>query len=202
MARRKLRLTGDADGDALLSANPFALLVGMMLDQQIRMEIAFLGPQRLAERLGIELTPATLAATPLEDVEAAFRVKPAIHRFPGAMATRVVRLAEAVVEHHGGDAARIWRGVKDASVLHARLAALPGFGDEKASIFVALLAKQLGVRPDGWEAAAGEYALEGYRSIADVVDADSLLLVRESKQAVKQAEKAEATRRSTRRGRG
>ena len=189
MARRKLRLTGDADGDALLSSNPFALLVGMMLDQQIRMEIAFLGPQRLAERLGIELTSAALAATPPDEVDAAFRVKPAIHRFPGAMATRVVRLAEAVVEHHGGDAARIWRGVKDASVLHERLAALPGFGDEKASIFLALLAKQLGVRPDGWEAAAGEYALEGYRSIADVVDADSLLLVRESKQAVKQAEK-------------
>jgi len=189
MARRRLRLTGDADGDALLSSNPFALLVGMMLDQQIRMEIAFLGPQRLAERLGIELTPAALAATPPDEVDAAFRVKPAIHRFPGAMATRVVRLAEAVVEHHGGDAARIWRGVKDASVLHERLAALPGFGDEKASIFLALLAKQLGVRPEGWEAAAGEYALEGYRSIADVVDADSLLLVRESKQAVKQAEK-------------
>ena len=189
MARRRLRLTGDADGDALLSSNPFALLVGMMLDQQIRMEIAFLGPQRLAERLGIELTPAALAATPPDEVDAAFRVKPAIHRFPGAMAIRVVRLAEAVVEHHGGDAARIWRGVKDASVLHERLAALPGFGDEKASIFLALLAKQLGVRPDGWEAAAGEYALEGYRSIADVVDADSLLLVRESKQAVKQAEK-------------
>lgn len=189
MARRRLRLTGDADGDALLSSNPFALLVGMMLDQQIRMEIAFLGPQRLAERLGIELTPAALAATPPDEVDAAFRVKPAIHRFPGAMATRVVRLAEAVVEHHGGDAARIWRGVKDASVLHERLAALPGFGDEKASIFLALLAKQIGVRPDGWEAAAGEYALEGYRSIADVVDADSLLLVRESKQAVKQAEK-------------
>lgn len=189
MARRRLRLTGDADGDALLSSNPFALLVGMMLDQQIRMEIAFLGPQRLAERLGIELTPAALAATPPDEVDAAFRVKPAIHRFPGAMATRVVRLAEAVVEHHGGDAAHIWRGVKDASVLHERLAALPGFGDEKASIFLALLAKQLGVRPDGWEAAAGEYALEGYRSIADVVDADSLLLVRESKQAVKQAEK-------------
>ena len=189
MARRRLRLTGDADGDALLSSNPFALLVGMMLDQQIRMEIAFLGPQRLAERLGIELTPATLAATPIDDVDAAFRMKPAIHRFPGAMATRVVRLAEAVVEHHGGAAARSWRGLWAASVLGARLAALPGFGDEKASIFVALLAKQLGVRPDGWEAAAGEYALEGYRSIADVVDEDSLLLVRESKQAVKQAEK-------------
>jgi uncharacterized HhH-GPD family protein len=188
VARRKLRLTGDAAGDALLSSNPFALLVGMMLDQQIRMEIAFLGPQRLAERLGIELTPEGLVATPPEAVEAAFRMKPAIHRFPGAMAGRVIKLAEAVVERHRGDAAAIWRGVRDAGVLHARLAALPGFGDEKASIFMALLAKQLGVRPDGWEAAAGEYALEGYRSIADVTDADSLLLVRESKQAVKRAE--------------
>ncbi len=114
-----------------------------------------------------------------------------LHRYTGAVLSSATAqtLAEAVVEHYGGDAARIWRGVKDASVLHERLAALPGFGDEKASIFLALLAKQLGVRPDGWEAAAGEYALEGYRSIADVVDADSLLLVRESKQAVKQAEK-------------
>ena len=185
----ELRLTGDAAGDALLSTNPFALLVGMMLDQQIRMEIAFLGPQRLAERLGIELTPATLVATPPEDVEAAFRTKPAIHRFPGAMAGRVVKLAEAVLEHHGGDAATIWRGITDADELHRRLAALPGFGDEKASIFMALLAKQLGVRPDGWEAAAGEYALDGYRSIADVTDTDSLMLVRESKQAVKRAER-------------
>jgi uncharacterized HhH-GPD family protein len=191
MARRRLRLTGDAAGDALLTENPFALLVGMMLDQQIRMEIAFLGPHRLAQRLGIELTPQALVATAPDEVEAAFRMKPAIHRFPGAMATRVVRLAEAVVERHGGDAAAIWRGVKDATVLHARLAALPGFGDEKASIFMALLAKQLGVRPAGWEAAAGEYALEGYRSIADVTDADSLLLVRESKQAVKRAEAAQ-----------
>jgi uncharacterized HhH-GPD family protein len=184
----RLRLTGDAAGDALLSRNPFALLVGMMLDQQIRMEIAFLGPQRLVERLGIELTPAALLATPAEDVEAAFRMKPAIHRFPGAMATRVIRLAEAVVERHRGDARTIWKGVNDAGELHRRLAALPGFGDEKASIFMALLAKQLGVRPDGWEAAAGEYALEGYRSIADVTDQESLLLVRESKQAAKRAE--------------
>jgi uncharacterized HhH-GPD family protein len=182
-----LQLTGDTDGDALLSTNPFALLVGMMLDQQIRMEIAFLGPQRLAERLGIELTPRTLVATPPDQVEAAFRIKPAIHRFPGAMAGRVVKLAEAVVEHHDGDAEAIWRGVDDADELHRRLAALPGFGDEKASIFMALLAKQLGVRPDGWEAAAGEYALDGYRSIADVTDTDSLLLVRESKQAAKRA---------------
>lgn len=182
-----LHLTGDADGDALLSRNPFALLVGMLLDQQIRMEIAFLGPQRLAERLGIELTPAGLLATPPDDVEAAFRVKPAIHRFPGSMAGRVLRLAEAVVEQHDGDAGAIWRDVADGATLHARLAALPGFGDVKASIFVALLAKQLGVRPDGWEAVAGDYALDGYRSIADVTDAESLQLVRESKQAAKRA---------------
>jgi len=182
-----LQLTGDADGDALLSNNAFALLNGMKLDQQIRMEIAFLGPHRLAQRLGITLTPAALAATAPEQVEAAFRTKPAIHRFPGAMAGRVLKLAEAVVEHHAGDAEAIWRDVDDAAVLHARLAALPGFGDEKASIFMALLAKQLGVRPDGWEAAAGEYAQDGYRSIADVTGPDSLLLVRESKQAAKRA---------------
>ncbi len=190
MAPLELQLTGDVDGDALLSANPFALLVGMMLDQQIRMEIAFLGPRRLADRLGIELTPANLVATAPEAVEAAFREKPAIHRFPGAMAGRVVRLAEAVVDDYAGDAAAIWDGVTDAATLHARLAALPGFGAEKASIFLALLAKQLGVRPTGWEAAAGDYALDGYRSIADVTDQASLLLVRESKQAVKRAEAA------------
>ena len=182
-----LNLTGDAEGDALLAANPFALLVGMLLDQQIRMEVAFLGPHRLAERLGIELTPRALVATPPDEVEAAFRVKPAVHRFPGSMAGRVVRLAEAVVEDYDGDAGAIWADVADGQELHARLAALPGFGDVKARIFVALLAKQLGVRPDGWEAAAGDYALEGYRSIADVTDAESLQLVRESKQAAKRA---------------
>ena len=100
----KLRLTGDDAGDALLSSNAFALLMGMLLDQQIRMEIAFLGPQRLADRLGIELTPANVAATPPDEVEAAFRVKPAIHRFPGAMAKRVQALAELIVERYDGDA--------------------------------------------------------------------------------------------------
>ncbi len=182
-----LRLTGDEAGDALLSENGFALLVGMMLDQQIRMEIAFLGPQRLAERLGIELTPQALADTSPEEVEAAFRAKPAIHRFPGAMAGRVQRLAEMIVERHDGDATAVWRDAKDAVDLHARLAELPGFGPDKASIFMALLGKQLNIRPRGWKAVAGEYADAGYRSIADVVDADSLLLVRESKQAAKRA---------------
>jgi len=184
----ELRLTGDPDGDALLSTNGFALLIGMMLDQQIRMEIAFLGPHRLAQRLGIELTPAALVATSPDEVEAAFRAKPAIHRFPGAMAGRVRKLAEAIVDGYDGDAEAIWRDVTDARELHRRLAALPGFGDEKASIFMALLAKQLDVRPRGWKAASGEYGLKGHRSIADVTDHDSLLLVRESKQAAKRAE--------------
>ncbi len=182
-----LRLTGDEAGDALLSQNGFALLVGMMLDQQIRMEIAFLGPHRLAQRLGTELTPQRLAATPPDEVEAAFREKPAIHRFPGAMAKRVQLLAEMVVERFDGDASAIWRDATDAEDLHARLAALPGFGPDKASIFMALLGKQLKVRPRGWKDVAGEYADDGYRSIADVVDEQSLLLVRESKQAAKRA---------------
>jgi len=183
-----LRLTGDGAGDALLSENAFALLIGMMLDQQIRMEVAFLGPHRLAERLGIELTPRRLAAVPPDEVDAAFRVKPAIHRFPGAMAVRVQRLAEMIVERYDGDASAVWTGAKGAADLHARLAELPGFGPDKASIFMALLGKQLKVRPRGWKEVAGEYADDGYRSIADVVDADSLLLVRESKQAAKRAE--------------
>lgn len=183
----RLQLTGDAAGDALLSENGFALLMGMMLDQQIRMEIAFLGPQRLAERLGIDLTPRALAATPPDEVEAAFREKPAIHRFPGAMASRALRLAETIVDRYDGDATAVWREAKDGADLHARLSELPGFGSDKASIFVALLGKQLKVRPRGWKEAAGEYALDGYRTIADVVDHESLLLVRESKQAAKRA---------------
>jgi len=188
MAAPRLRLTGDERGDALLSHNAFALLVGMLLDQQIRMEIAFLGPSRLEDRLGTPLTPANVAATDPEQLDAAFRVKPAIHRFPGAMAKRVQALARMIVDDYDGDAEAVWRGVTDAKALHGRLAVLPGFGPEKAAIFTALLGKQLKVRPRGWREAAGEYGLEGYRSIADVVGPESLLLVRESKQAVKAAD--------------
>jgi uncharacterized HhH-GPD family protein len=193
LSAARLRLTGDERGDALLSSNAFALLVGMLLDQQIRMEIAFLGPSRLRDRLGVELTPAAVAACAPERIDAAFREKPAIHRFPGAMAKRVQALAQVIVDDYAGDAEAIWRDVREASELHARLAVLPGFGPEKAAIFLALLGKQLGVRPRGWRAAAGEYGLDGYRSIADVVSQDTLLLVRESKQAVKAAERADRT---------
>jgi len=190
MTSPRLRLTGDERGDELLSANAFALLIGMLLDQQIRMEIAFLGPSRLRDRLGIELTPANVAASAPERIDAAFREKPAIHRFPGAMAKRVQALAQMLVDDYDGDAEAVWRDVREAMDVHARLSKLPGFGSEKASIFLALLGKQVKVRPRGWREAAGEYGQEGFRSIADVVSQESLLLVRESKQAVKAADRA------------
>ena len=185
-----LHLTGDDDADRLLSENAFALLVGMLLDQQIAMEVAFLGPARLSERLDGPLEPATVAATDPEDLEAMFRTKPAIHRYPGSMAKRVHALAEHLVEHHGGDAAEVWRGAADGRELQRRLRALPGYGEQKSRIFIALLGKQCGVRPEGWEEAAGAYAEPGFRSIADVTDAGSLQRVRESKQAAKAAAKA------------
>jgi uncharacterized HhH-GPD family protein len=184
-----LTLTGDADADALLSDNAFALLVGMLLDQQIAMEVAFVGPHRLAERLGGELTPAAVAAVEPDELEACFREKPAIHRYPGSMAKRVHALATYLVEHHDGDAAAVWDGAAIGRELYERLAALPGYGDQKARIFVALLGKQCGVTPEGWREAAGEYGEDGYRSIADVTDAETLAEVREFKQARKAAAK-------------
>ncbi len=185
-----LRLTGDEQADRLLSEDGFALLIGMLLDQQIAMEVAFLGPYRLAERLDGHLDPATVAATDPEELESLFRAKPAIHRYPGSMAKRVHALAAHLVEHHGGDAAAVWEGAEDGADLKRRLTALPGYGDQKARIFIALLGKQCGVRPAGWQEAAGEYAEPGYRSIADVLDEETLQRVRESKQATKAAAKA------------
>ncbi len=186
----KLTLTGDDQADRLLSENAFALLIGMLLDQQIAMEVAFLGPHRLAGRLDGPLTPAALAGTDPETLEELFRTKPAIHRYPGSMAKRVHGLATHLVEHHEGDAAAVWEGAEDGADLLRRLKALPGYGDQKARILTALLGKQLGVQPAGWEAAAGAYAEEGYRSIADVVDQETLQRVRESKQAAKAAARA------------
>lgn len=185
-----LTLTGDTSADALLSENAFALLVGMLLDQQIAMEAAFVGPYRLAERLGAELTPAAVAALDPDDLEARFRQKPAIHRYPGSMAKRVHALAAHLVEHHDGDAAAVWNEATTGAELYDRVAALPGYGDQKARIFVALLGKQCGVTPDGWREAAGEYGQDGYRSIADVTDQETLAKVREFKQARKAAAKA------------
>jgi uncharacterized HhH-GPD family protein len=185
-----LRLTGDEQADRLLSENGFALLIGMLLDQQIAMEVAFLGPHRLAERLDGPLDPATVAAVDPEELESIFRTKPAIHRYPGSMAKRVQALAAHLVDHHDSDAAAVWEGADDGADLKRRLQALPGYGEQKARIFIALLGKQCGVRPSGWEEAAGQYAEPGYRSIADVLDEETLQRVRESKQAAKAAAKA------------
>jgi uncharacterized HhH-GPD family protein len=187
-----VRLTGDADADALLSADPLALLIGMLLDQQIPMERAFEGPRRLAERLGVErLDAAAIADHDPEAFQALFAETPAIHRFPGSMATRVQDVCRAIVESYDGDVTRVWEEAADGRDLRTRLKDLPGFGDQKARIFLALLAKRLGVTPDGWQEAAGEYGDEGYRSVADIADPSTdIERVREWKQARKAEAKA------------
>jgi uncharacterized HhH-GPD family protein len=186
-----LNITGDARADQLLTDDPFALLVGMLLDQQVTMETAFAGPAKIADRLG-SLSPAAIAGADPEEFVGVFRQTPAVHRFPGSMAGRVQALAEVVRDEWGSDAAAIWTAPNDdgsaptgADVLR-RLKALPGFGEQKAKIFLALLGKQCGLDVDGWRAAAGDYGVAGsYRSVADIVDSESLARVREAKKAAK-----------------
>jgi uncharacterized HhH-GPD family protein len=192
MASPTFPVTGDADKDALLVSDPFALLLGMMLDQQITMEKAFAGPYDLRERLGGRLDPATLATTDPDTVVEAFRVKPALHRYRGAWAMRAIALASAIVDDHGGDTASIWPGAADGADLFERLRALPGFGDAKARIFIAVLAKRFGIRPDGWAEAAGDYADDTPRSVADIDSAGSLERVRMWKKEQKAKAKAKA----------
>jgi uncharacterized HhH-GPD family protein len=176
-------------GNDLLEHDPLARLVGMLLDQQIPMEKAFTSPQVLAERLGVDrLDASTLAGYPAEEFEAVFRQVPALHRFPAAMAKRVQAMAQCLVDEFGGDAEQVWAGAADGADLVRRIAALPGFGDQKARIFAALLGKQFGVRPAGWREAAGAYGDDGsFRSVADVVDDASLKKVRAFKQEQKRA---------------
>jgi uncharacterized HhH-GPD family protein len=191
MATKKLKLAQDPAADELLTKDPLALLIGMALDQQFPMERAFRGPLVMRERLGAFDT-ATIAEHP--DLKAVFAVPPVVHRFPGSMATRVQELCRHLVEHYDGDAARVWKGVKTGEEVLARLEALPGFGKQKARIFLALLGKQYGVRPAGWREAAGAYGEDGsFRSIADVTGPDSLLKVRAYKQAMKAEAKAAAS---------
>jgi uncharacterized HhH-GPD family protein len=180
-----LPLTGDDAADALLADDPLALLIGMLLDQQVPMEKAFRGPYDLKERLGGRLDAAEIAAADPEELAALFATRPALHRFPGSMAARTQDLCRHLVEHHGGRAEAVWTEVADGADLFARVRALPGFGDQKARIFVALLAKRLGVRPPGWEAAAGFYGGRGWFSVADVDGPDALARVREHKRAMK-----------------
>ena len=184
-----IHITGDAHADQVLTDSPFALLVGMMLDQQYPMEHAFRGPAKVLDRFG-SIEPGDIAAADPERFAELSSTPPAIHRFPGSMAARLQELARIVVEQYDGDAARIWSGATDGKDLLKRVQALPGFGKQKSQIFVALLAKQLGVRPDGWEDVVGAYAEDGYRSVADVVDEASLQKVRDHKKEMKAAARA------------
>jgi uncharacterized HhH-GPD family protein len=181
-------ITGDAEADRLLEDDPFALLVGMLLDQQVTMETAFAGPLKIARRMG-GLDPARIADAPPEEFSALCTTPPAVHRFPGSMAGRIQAVARAVVDDYDSDVTRLWRDDDpDGSEVLRRLKALPGFGEQKAKIFLALLGKRRGVQPAGWREAAGAYADDGARrSIADVTDAASLAEVRETKRAAKAA---------------
>jgi uncharacterized HhH-GPD family protein len=187
-----LPVTGDADADALLSSDAFALLLGMLLDQQVPMEWAFRGPATLRDRLGGTLDVSQIAALSTEDLEAKFREKPALHRYPGSMAKRAHALAIHVVDHYGGNAAAIWTTAPDAGELFARLRALPGFGDDKAKIFLAVLGKRLGVAPEGWEEYARPFSDSQPRSVADIDSPEALKRVRAFKQAQKAQGKGKA----------
>jgi uncharacterized HhH-GPD family protein len=184
-----LNITGDPRADAVLDENPFALLAGMMLDQQYPMEHAFRGPAKVLDRFGT-LEPSRIAAADPEEFAALCATPPAVHRFPGSMAARLQALAALVEEKYDGHTERLWTEARTGKELLARVMELPGFGRQKAQIFVALLAKQLDVRPEGWENAVGAYAEEGYRSVADVVDQASLQKVRDFKKQKKAAAKA------------
>ena len=189
-SRPRLTLCFDDHGDALLSRDPFALVVGMLLDQQMPMERAFLGPWRLAQRMGTpeRLDVARIAAYEPEAFKALLSQPPAVHRFPGAMAGRIQQLATHILVEYAGDAEAIWRAVPTGAALHHRLVALPGYGDQKARILVALLGKQLDVRPRGWREASAPYSEPAcHRSVADVVDGASLAAVRRFKQESKAA---------------
>jgi len=187
----ELHITGDPAADKLLSEDDFALLTGMLLDQQVTMESAFAGPEKIRTRVG-SLKPEAIAThDPAAFVEM-FKERPAVHRFPGSMAARVQALAAAVQDEWDGETAAIWtKGSPDGAEVLRRLKALPGFGEQKAKIFLALLGKQRGLKASGWREAAGHYGDDGaYLSVADIVDPESLAKVRASKQAAKAAAKA------------
>jgi len=187
----KLWLAQDSEADQLLDDSPFALLVGMVLDQQIPLEVAFRGPKKIADRLG-GFDVAEIADCAPDKFAALCSEKPAIHRFPGSMAKRIQALAQIIVDRYDGDAAALWvAGDPDGDELLRRLKGLPGFGEQKARIFLALLGKQYGVTPTGWRAAAGEFGKPGtHVSVADIVDAQSLGQVRSYKKQLKAAAKA------------
>lgn len=187
----RLQLTQDLEADALLSENPFALLLGMLLDQQIPMEMAFAGPRKIADRLG-SLDPGTIAGADPDEFARLCAESPAVHRFPGSMAKRIQDLAREIVDSYHGETAALWvDGSPDGAEVLRRLRALPGFGEQKAKIFLALLGKQYGLKAPGWQEAAGDYGKSGtHMSVADVRDKASLDEVRSYKKQMKAAAKA------------
>ncbi|MFT4137122.1 HhH-GPD-type base excision DNA repair protein [Microbacterium sp.] len=181
-----LHITDDPAADELLTDDPLALLIGMLLDQQVPMETAFTGPLKIKERTG-SLDAAALSGYDPEAFATVFKTTPAVHRFPGSMAGRVQSLCHAIVADWHGHAAALWTdGDPDGPEVLRRLKALPGFGEQKAKIFLALLGKQYGYRGAGWREASAPYGEEGsFRSVADIVSPDSLAKVREHKRAMK-----------------
>ncbi|MET8452406.1 HhH-GPD-type base excision DNA repair protein [Streptomyces sp. NPDC005209] len=190
-----LHLAQDPEADALLGRSPLAALTGMLLDQQVPMEWAFKGPATIAQRLGADdLDAHEIAAQDPEAFAALLSEKPAVHRYPGSMAKRIQQLCQYLVEQYDGDTEALWRDVSSGPELLKRLESLPGFGKQKAQIFLALLGKQLGVRPKGWREAAGAYGeAKSFRSVADITGPESLAKVRAHKQEMKAAAKAAKT---------
>lgn len=187
-----LHLAQDPEADELLGRSPLAALVGMLLDQQVPMEWAFKGPRTIADRLGLDdLDAHEIAVRDPDAFAALLSDKPAVHRYPGSMAKRIQQLCQYLVEHYDGNAELVWKGVEDGRELLRRLEELPGFGKQKAQIFLALLGKQLGVQPKGWREAASAYGEAGsFRSVADITGPESLVKVRAHKQEMKAAAKA------------
>jgi uncharacterized HhH-GPD family protein len=185
-----LHITGDAAADALLNDDPFALLTGMLLDQQVPMETAFAGPSKIRDRIG-GIEPAVIAAFDPDSFADVFRATPAVHRFPGSMAARVQALAGVIARDWDGDASALWTsGTPDGAEILRRLRTLPGFGEQKAKIFLAILGKRFALAAPGWREASAPYGQDGaHASVADIVDVDSLTRVRETKRAAKAAAK-------------
>ena len=190
MAPDALLFTDDPEANRLLAADPLALLIGMLLDQQVPMEKAFHSPYDLKARMGGSLDAVAIAEADPDELGALFAQRPALHRFPGSMAARTQDLARVLVERFDGQAERVWTTAATGQELFANLRALPGFGEQKARIFVALLAKRLGITPRGWEDVAGAYGQAGWFSVADIDGPESLARVREHKRAVKAEAKA------------
>ena len=185
--RGSLAITGDEAADELLNTDGTALLIGMLLDQQVPMEMAFHGPATLLQRLG-HVDATRIAAMSEDEFVAVCCDKPAIHRFPAVMGRRIHALCAVLATDYDGRGERVWDGVASGTELYDNLRSLPGFGDEKSRIFIAVLGKRMGVQPDGWRVAAGKFGDDTPRSVADSTSAETLAAVRQWKRAQRAAQ--------------